>query len=397
MSAHSHSVKTVLQILIAFLLSMVPSLPCVEAQEAEQTVAINPMQVDPHEYVKKISLPKGFSISIYADQVTGARSMAQSPNGTLFVGTFTEWGKPPYGKVYAIIDQDNDHKADEVITVAEGLNHSNGVALRDGNLYVSELNRILRYDDIEINLRKPPAPVVINDSYPTEFHHGWKFIRFGPDGRLYVPVGAPCNMCEPKEPHSTITSMKPDGTDLQIFARGIRNSVGFDWDPQTRELWFTDNGRDGWGNERPPEELNHAPRAGLHFGFPYRYGNNIEDTTFKTTMKDADFTPAAIELPAHRAGLGMRFYTGKSFPAEYRNQIFIAHHGSWNRSPPDGYRVSLVRLKDGNPAGYEDFATGWLIDEKFWGRPVDVEIAADGSLFVSDDFAHVIYRISYGG
>jgi glucose/arabinose dehydrogenase len=379
-------------------LAAIAVLPVAAAEPEEKPVAAyNPMPVDAREYVGRIKLPDGFRIALYADSVPGARFMTLTPGGTLFVGTnFIDFGKPPVGKVYAVLDKDGDQKADEVLTIAEGLNHPNGVAFRDGSLYVAEINRILRYDDIEKRLRNPPPPVVVYDKFPAEFHHGWKFIRFGPDGRLYVPVGAPCNICESQDPFASITSMKPDGSDFQIVARGIRNSVGFDWDPQTKELWFTDNGRDGWGNDRPPEELNHAPRPGLHFGYPYRYGRNIVDDTFKTAKTDTDFTPAAIEFPAHNACLGLRFYTGKTFPAAYHHQPFIACHGSWNRNPPDGYRVVLARIKDGKAIGHEVFASGWLIGERFWGRPVDVEIAADGSLLVSDDFAHVIYRISYG-
>jgi glucose/arabinose dehydrogenase len=366
------------------------------AEEQQQVVAVqNPMQVDVKEYLARLKLPPGFEISIYAENVTGARSMAIGPNGTLFVGTFTAWGQPPYGKVYAIRDHDGDGRADEVITIAEGLNHPNGVAVHNGSLYVAEISRILRYDDIENRLHNPPEPLVINDSYPEEFHHGWKFIRFGPDGRLYVPVGAPCNICEPEEPYSTITSILPDGSDLRIFARGIRNSVGFDWHPLTGELWFTDNGRDLWGDDRPPEELNHAPRPGLHFGYPYRYGRNLADDTFATEMKDAAFTPAALEMPAHRAPLGMRFYTGSMFPETFRNQILIAQHGSWNRRRPDGYLVSIARMDGDRVVAYEDFAAGWLVGVSYWGRPVDVEILPDGSLLISDDHAHVIYRVTY--
>jgi glucose/arabinose dehydrogenase len=380
------------------MLTLALSLSAVIAAEEEPApeVAVNPMQVDPHEYLDRIELPPGFQIEIYADNILGPRAMVSSPSGVLFVGTsFVRFGEPPIGKVYAVLDNDGDKKADEIITIAEGLNHPNGVALRDGALYVAEINRILRYDDIEANLHNPPEPVVVYDGFPTDVHHGWKFIAFGPDDRLYVPVGAPCNICEPEPPYSSITSMKPDGSDLQIYARGIRNSVGFDWHPVTKELWFTDNGRDLWGSNRPPEELNHAPEPGLHFGFPYRYGRNLVDDTYPTTMTDADFTPATVELPAHNAPLGARFYTGKSFPAEYQNQIFIAHHGSWNRNPPDGYLISLVRLRDNAAPTYEVFASGWLIDEKYWGRPSYLEIMADGSLLVSDDFANVIYRISY--
>jgi glucose/arabinose dehydrogenase len=300
------------------------------------------------------------------------------------------------GKVYAVIDKNKDNKADEVLTIASDLFLPNGVAFKDGDLYIAEINRILKLENIESRLNDPPDPVVVNDRYPDKTWHGWKFIRFGPDGKLYVPVGAPCNICESEEEiFGTITRINPDGSGREIFARGIRNTVGFDWHPETKELWFTDNGRDNWGDDRPPEELNHAPKPGLHFGFPYRYGKSLIDTTFKTTMKESDFQPAALEMAAHNAALGMRFYTGKMFPAEYRNKIFIAQHGSWNRSKPDGYRVVVVTLENNKAMKFEHFAEGWLLGEKYWGRPVDVEILPDGSLLVSDDFASSIYRISY--
>jgi glucose/arabinose dehydrogenase len=237
---------------------------------------------------------------------------------------------------------------------------------------------------------------VVNDKYPTNGWHGWKFIRFGPDGKLYVPVGAPCNTCERKEEiFASITRLNPDGSNLEIFAKGIRNTVGFDWHPETNELWFTENGRDEWGDDIPPEEINHAPKPGLHFGFPYRFGKSLVDTLHKTTLPAEAFAPAAIEMPAHTAPLGMRFYGGSLFPPEYRHRIFLAEHGSWNRSKPNGYRVSVVRLEGNRAVSYEPFATGWLMDEKYWGRPVDVLVMPDGALLVSDDFANCLYRISY--
>ncbi|MBI3779767.1 MAG: PQQ-dependent sugar dehydrogenase, partial [candidate division NC10 bacterium] len=238
--------------------------------------------------------------------------------------------------------------------------------------------------------------VVLNESFPRDRHHGWKFIRFGPDGLLYVPVGAPCNVCEGEdERYASIVRMKPDGTRFEIFARGVRNTVGFDWDPKTHELWFTDNGRDWLGDDLPPDELNYAPKRGLHFGFPYCHGNKISDPEFGKKRTCEEFIPPAIELGPHVAALGMRFYTGKMFPGEYRNQIFIAEHGSWNRSAPIGYRVTLVRLENHRPLKYEVFAEGWLQDARAWGRPVDLLVMPDGGMLVSDDEAGVIYRISY--
>lgn len=340
----------------------------------------------------KIILPKGFRISVYAKDIPGARSMTLSPNGTLFVGTRQE------GKVYAILDQDRNRRADQVITIGQGLNWPNGVAFRDGALYVAEINRILRYDNIEARLASPPTPVVVNDTFPRDQHHGWKFIRFGPDGKLYVPVGAPCNICKERdERYASIMRMAPDGTGLEVFALGVRNTVGFDWHPETHELWFTDNGRDWMGDDLPPDELNRAPRQGLHFGFPYCHGRNVADPEFGGQRRCEEFTPPAMELGPHVAALGMRFYSGTQFPTRYRNQIFIAEHGSWNRSTSIGYRVMLVRLEKGRAVTYEVFAEGWLQGGSAWGRPVDVLVMPDGGLLVSDDRAGVVYRISYAG
>ncbi|HZY10946.1 MAG TPA: PQQ-dependent sugar dehydrogenase, partial [Bacteroidota bacterium] len=245
-------------------------------------------------------------------------------------------------------------------------------------------------------LHNPPFPVIVNDSFPSETHHGWKFIRLGPDEKLYVPVGAPCNVCEREDQrYSTIMRMKLDGSDLEIFARGVRNTVGFDWHPTTHELWFTDNGRDMLGDDIPPDELNHATTQGMHFGFPYCHGGNISDPEYGEKHQCTEFTPPAMKLGPHVAALGMRFYTGTMFPSEYLNQIFIAEHGSWNRSVPLGYRITTVSLENNIAVRYDVFAEGWLQDGKVLGRPVDLLIMPDGALLVSDDYAGVIYRISY--
>lgn len=355
------------------------------------TAALFPARPYKGLHLSKIKMPTGFKIDVYAENVPNARSMALSPNGTLYVATRKE------GKVYAVLDRNKDNKGDEVITLAEGLFMPNGVAFRDGALYVAEVNRVLRYDGIERNLHRPPPPEVVNDRFPQDRHHGWKFIRFGPDGMLYVPVGAPCNVCEKKdERHATIMRMKPDGTGLEIFAHGVRNTVGFDWHPKTKELWFTDNGRDWLSDDLPPDELNRASQNGMHFGFPYCHGKDTPDPKFGNKRKCREFTPPAMELGPHVASLGMRFYTGEMFPAAYRHGIFIAEHGSWNRSTPIGYRLTLVRLENNRAVSYEVFAAGWLQGTKAWGRPVDVLIMPDGALLVSDDRAGVIYRISYG-
>ena len=342
------------------------------------------------EKLNTLKLPSGFQIGLYARDVEGARSLALGERGTLFIGTRSE------GKVYAFQDIDGDFRADRRYVIASGLNSPNGVAFRNGALYVAEINRIIRFDAIESRLANPPNPVVVNDSFPTNPHHGWKFIRFGPDGYLYVPIGAPCNVCDSNDPrYGSIMRMRPDGTGLEIFARGVRNSVGFDWHPQSGTLFFTDNGRDWMGNNAPSDELNSAPKKGMHFGFPYCHAKNLSDSKFGKGKKCADFIPPLRELDPHVAALGIRFYTGSQFPQEYRNQIFIAEHGSWNRIPPLGYRITLVRFAKGFPPSYTIFAQGWLEGITSWGRPVDLLILPDGSLLVSDDKANAIYRISY--
>lgn len=337
-----------------------------------------------------IRLPPGFTIGLYVEMVPGARSLAVGARGTVFVGSRSA------GKVYALVDTRGSGRADAVHTIASGLDSPNGVAFRDGSLYVAEIHRVLRFDGIESRLANPPKPVVVNDTFPREGHHGWKFIRFGPDGNLYVPVGAPCNVCESRDPRfASIMRMKPDGSALEIFASGVRNTVGFDWHPVTGDLWFTDNGRDWLGDDQPPDELNRAPARGLHFGFPYRYGRNVPDPDYGRKRPTGTFVPAEQELGPHVASLGMRFYTGSMFPAPYRNRIFIAEHGSWNRSDPLGYRVTMVRLEGNRPVAYEVFADGWLQEGNAWGRPVDLEMLPDGSMLVSDDKAGVVYRITY--
>lgn len=341
--------------------------------------------------MESIQLPPGFSISIYVENVPKARSMALGTSGTLFVGSRNA------GNVYALEDSNRDNKADRIIPIAKNLYSPNGVAFRDGSLYVAEINRVSRYDAIEARLANPPPPVIINDTFPTDHHHGWKFIAFGPDGLLYVPVGAPCNAClRDDERYAAILRMRADGSELEVFARGVRNTVGFDWHPQTRELWFTDNGRDMLGDDLPPDELNRAPQKGLHFGFPHIHGKTIADPEYGKGHRPEDFEPPVQELGPHVAALGMRFYTGAMFPKIYQNSIFIAEHGSWNRSTPLGYRITQVRLSgQGNPT-YEIFAQGWLRpDGTRWGRPVDVLVMPDGALLVSDDHANAIYRISY--
>ena len=341
-------------------------------------------------HLEQIKLPPGFTIAVYTDKVPNARGMTLGKNGTVFVGSMSK------GDVYALVDSDGDQRADKVFTIASGLPVPVGVAYRNGSLYVSALNRILRFDNIEQRLANPPKPVIVTDRFPHETHHGWKFIAFGPDGKLYVPVGAPCNICEPDpDRYALISRMNPDGSGYEIVARGVRNSVGFDWDPMSHQLWFTDNGRDWLGDDQPPDELNHAPKLGMHFGYPYCHGGTIPDPEYGNKRPCSEFTPPVVNLGPHVASLGMRFYTGKMFPQKYQNQIFIAEHGSWNRSKKIGYRITSVVRDEPGHLRYSVFAEGWLQGQEAWGRPVDVLVMPDGALLVSDDLAGVIYRISY--
>lgn len=341
--------------------------------------------------LSQLKIPEGFKISIFA-KVDNARSLALGDKGTVFVGNRSG------NKVYALTDENNDGVADNQYVVAEGLNTPNGVAFYKGALYIAEISKIWRIDNVEDNLAHPSKPVLVTDALPDKKHHGWKYIAFGPDGKLYVPVGAPCNICDDNERDkrfSSITRMNPDGSGFEVYAHGVRNTVGFDWHPQTGALWFTENGRDMMGDDIPPDELNTAPQAGMHFGYPYCHGNDIKDPEFGDRHDCTEFVKPVALLAPHTAALGMKFYTGDMFPGEYRNQVFIAEHGSWNRSEPIGYRIMLVKLNGNAAAGYNVFAEGWLKDGKAWGRPVDILQLKDGSLLVSDDFANTVYRISY--
>ena len=343
--------------------------------------------------IERLKLPAGFKVEVYAQGVEGARSLALGARGTVFVGTRSE------GTVHALVDANRDGKVDEVVAVARGLNSPNGVAIRDGALYVAEISRILRFDQIEANLKAPPKPTVVFDKLPRDGHHGWKFIAFGPDGWLYVPVGAPCNVCAANpDVYSAIHRLKPDGSQFEVFARGVRNTVGFDWDPATKQLWFNDHGRDMMGDDLPSCELNHAPKAGLHFGFPFCHQGDTPDPEYGARRACSEFSAPALNQGGHVAPDGLRFYSGAMFPAEYRNRMFIAQHGSWNRTRKSGYRIMSVTLKDDRKTvdKVEEFVTGWLENERAWGRPVDLLVMPDGALLVSDDTANAVYRISYG-
>lgn len=351
--------------------------------------------------LESIKLPPGFTISLFADNIRDARSMVLGDQGTLFVSTRKA------GQVYAV--RHDGRKAQKVFTLASGLNMPNGVAFRNGALYVAEVHRILRFDDIETKLENPPPFAIVSEQFPRDSHHGWKFIRFGPDGKLYVPIGAPCNICDREPPYASITRIAIDTPNAkpEIYARGVRNTVGFDWHPITQQLWFTDNGADMLGDDIPPEELNRIAQAGQHFGYPYCHAGDIADPEHGSKHDCSEFTAPEVKFQAHAAGLGMRFYTGRLFPAEYHDQIFIAQHGSWNRSKKVGYQLMLVTLPASDRVGNQAsapkpeakvFAEGWLRpDESVWGRPVDVLVMPDGALLVSDDYAGAIYRIGYEG
>ena len=346
--------------------------------------------------LQNLHLPEGFKIDVYAEGVDGARSMAMGDDGTLFVGTRND------KTVYALKDTDGDYRADMIKILDSTLEVPNGIAFRDGALYVAEVGRLLRYPNIEANLESLPEPQIVYDDYPTEFHHGWKYIAFGPDGKLYVPVGAPCNICDSTgvdERYGTITRMDPDGSNREIYARGVRNTVGFTWHPETGELWFTDNGRDMMGDDVPPCELNRVVEAGQHFGYPFCHGGTIADPEFGDQRPCSDFVPPVQALGAHVAPLAVTFYRGSNFPEAYKQYAFIAEHGSWNRSSKVGYRISLVKLEGNKAVSYETFIDGWLNDatQEAFGRPVDMLVLKDGSMLISDDYGDAIYRVWYEG
>lgn len=361
-----------------------------------------PMASEFDELLKKINLPDGFKIDVYASDVENARSMTISPSGTVFVGNRKA------DNVFALVDNDRDGKVDKKYLITDKLtNMPNGVVFHNGNLYVAEVNKIWLFEDVEKNLQKidavgyyPEEPILISDKFPSDKHHGWKYISIGPDNKLYVPVGAPCNICESKdEIYSTITRMDLDGQNQEIYARGVRNTVGFTWHPETGEMWFTDNGRDMLGDNYPPCELNRVQVPNKHYGYPYCHGGDISDPEFGSKYPCDDFVKPVQNLGPHVAPLGIKFYDGNMFPDEYKGDVFIAEHGSWNRTKKIGYRISRVKIENNRSLGYEPFIYGWLDKDKndAWGRPVDIVFLEDGSMLISDDYANVIYRVTYEG
>ena len=337
----------------------------------------------------QLTLPTGFHIAVYSDQVPNAREIALGAHGTVFVGSSGA------GKVYALTDSNGDGVADQDRVIASGLRNPIGVAFHDGDLYVSAVSKIFVLRNIEQHLGAPPKPELVTDKLPTKGHHGGRFLAFGPDGKLYVPIGAPCNICNPGPDYAKLIRMNADGSDWQDVATGIRNTVGFDWQPGTNRLWFTDNGRDMLGDNIPSDELNEITHAGQNFGYPYCHQGDIPDPEFGKGRPCSKYVPPVLKLGAHVASLGMRFYVGKQFPASYRGAILIAEHGSWNRTKKSGYRVMVVRLKGSKVLSYEPLVTGFEQDERAWGRPVDVQPMSDGSVLVSDDLAGALYRVTY--
>jgi len=343
------------------------------------------------QVLKQLQLPIGFTISIYADNLKNARTLALGENGIVYVGTRKE------GAIYAIQDSNADGQADKRYVIAKHLNMPNGVAYHEGDLYIAEIDKIIRLKDIDEQLKSPPKPKVVYAKLPSDLHHGWKYLRVGPDNKLYTAVGAPCNICLPeKNIYTSLVRLNKDGSGFEILARGIRNSIGFDWQPDTNKLFFTENGRDHLGDDLPPDELNSWSKKGQHFGYPFCHAGDIPDPELSNGKKCAEFTAPEWKFKAHMAPLGMRFYTGKSFPSRFKNQLFVAQHGSWNRSKPQGYRIALVKFKNGKPISEQTFISGWLTsNDEVLGRPTDILQMPDGSLLIADDTLGVIYRVEY--
>jgi glucose/arabinose dehydrogenase len=334
----------------------------------------------------KLNVPAGFKIEVFAHGILDARGIREGDKGTIFVSTLFGGG----GKIHAISNG-------KTMELAEKLFLPNGIEYRDGNLYIATPKEVLRFDNIEANLANPPKPVKVFDDLPGVVPHGWKFLKFGPDGRLYMNIGTPCNICEEQDGYANIISIKADGTDKQVAAKGVRNSMGFDWHPETGDLWFGDNQRDWLSEDMPLDELNRMTRPGQHFGYPYCHSGLMVDPEFGWGRSCDEFSSPAATLGAHAAPLGMRFYTGSQFPADYKNAILIARHGPWNRTKKYADVAAVFLDKNGSVRSIEPFLTGFVIDNNYVGRPADVHVLKDGSVLVSDDFNGAIYRISYGG
>jgi glucose/arabinose dehydrogenase len=336
----------------------------------------------------KLKLQKGFNIELYTGGVPNARSMRQGDKGTVFVGSRLQ------DKVHYIVDKDGKR---EVKVLVSGLYRPNGLAIKDGTLYIAELSKISKIENVEDNLDKSPKPVVIYDNLPKDEAHGWKFIGIGPDGKLYIPIGQPCNNCMPPETHAQIRRINLDGSGMEVIAKGVRNTVGFDWHPVSKELYFTDNSRDWASEDLPEDELNRVTKIGQHFGSPFCYQGDFPDPEFGWGRSCSEFEKPVLKTGPHSASLGMRFYTGDKFPAKYKNAIFMARHGSWNRSVKFGGDILAVFLNpNGTVKSTEVFISGFLENNSYIGRPVDVLFLKDGSMLISDDFNGAVWRVTYG-
>ncbi len=341
--------------------------------------------------VSKLKVPAGFKVELWATGLPGARAMALSEDGKkVYLGTRA------IGRVYEVTDEGGKRS---VRTVVDKLTQPAGVAYKDGALYVVAIDKVLKYDGIAKNANAEPQDLTAKFDLPPEQHHNWKYVAFGPDGKLYVPFGAPCNICEPSKEYAQIRRYNPDGSGKEVIATGVRNSVGFDWHPKTKQLWFTDHGRDWMGNNGPQDELNRLTKPGANFGFPYCHANGVVDADFKKADACKGVTRPVALMGPHAAAMGVKFYTGKMFPAEYQNTMFVARKGSWNREQPAGFDVVNVRPDaEGKGAKVTPFLTGFNESKdsyKFWGRPAYVAQMPDGALLVSDEQVGAIYRISY--
>jgi len=366
-----------------------PDIPNAEVANNLRGVPQPPFAAEPDKLpTAKLKVPKGFKIEVYVSGIANARSLRIGDKGTVFVSNRV------LDKVYAVVDKGSQREAK---ILASGLDRPNGLAFKDGTLYIAEGTKISKLDAIEDKLDNPGTPVVIYSDLPNHQSHGWKFIAIGPDNKLYVPVGSPCNICEPPAANAQLRRINLDGSGMEVVARGIRNTVGFDWHPVSKELYFTDNGRDWLSEDLPNDELNRITKVGQHFGYPYCHQGNFTDREMGWGRSCDEFEKPVALLGPHAAALGMRFYTGSMFPSEYKNAIFIARHGSWNKTKKIGGDVIVVKLnKDGTVKSWQPFLTGFLENNQYSGRPVDVQMMKDGSLLVSDDYAGAVYRITYG-
>ncbi len=365
---------------VAVLILSAGLVRCPSAAEAAES----PLDLD------SIRLPDGYHISIFASHVPGVRSLAISPEGTIFAGTLSE------GKVYALRDLNGDQQVDEVLVVDEGLILPSGVAFRSGDLYVAEGSRILLYAEIEERLYDSPEPIVVSNPFPADNFHGWHTIAFGPDGKLYASIGAPCNACESADPlFATIVRMGRGGEEIEIVARGVRSAGGLAWHPENGDLYFTEAGRVWMGDQIPSDELNRSGGEGFHFGFPFCHGTDLPDPELGEGVDCDQFTSPAAELGSHVGPFGLAFGRGTNFPDRQRNSLFIAERGSLVGSDPAGFRLTTLSLSEEGEPVYEEFATGWLREGEILGRPTDLVVTAEGDLLLSDEYRGVIYRISF--